>query len=195
MSYVTQNFYSLTSTNRLTYRRYFHWLSRNTASIWLLFNYLNSSLNQYLNPVLNFRYFPALLTTLFSQSLSNLFTKNAIKWRPIRENQWIRGTEYWTYRTFLNTMEGDVVTHSTTTTESLSSSLFYNQQLLEKKYTLISLFQKYYRFALVNFLHFLLRPWQYWRHQLSYNLDLLLLTNEFYILRFLNTRLFKVYYI
>jgi len=190
-----QNFYSLTSINRLTYRRYFHWLSRNTASIWLLFNSLNSSVTQYLNLNLNFKYFPALLVTLFSQSLSNLFTKNSIKWRPIRENQLIRGAEYWTYRTFLNTIEKGVTTSLTVTTKDNPPHLFYNQHLIEKKYTLMSFFQKYYRFTLVNCLHFLLRPWQYWRHQLSYNLNLLLLTNEFYLLRFLNTRLFKVYYI
>lgn len=188
-----QNFYSLTSINRLTYRRYFHWLSRNTASIWLLFNYLSISLTQYLNSSLNFKYFPALLTTLFSQSLSNLFTKNAIKWRPIRENQLIRGVEYWTYQTFLTTIEKGVTKCSINHNERVSSQLFYNQHLIEKKYTLISLFQKYYRFTLVNFLHFLLRPWQYWRYQLAYNLNLLLITNEFYFLRFLNTPLFKVY--
>lgn len=187
-----QNFYSLTTINRLTYRRYFHWLYRNTALVWLLINYLNSSLSTYLTLETKFKYFPALLKTIFSQSLNNLFTKNAIKWRPIRETQWVRGVEYWSYSTFLTFLEEKSFNQTNHLTLS-QPTLFENQYLLEKKYTLITFFQKYYRFVLVNFLHFLIRPWQYWRHQLCYNLELLVLTQEFYVLRFLNTRLFKVY--
>lgn len=187
-----QNFHSLTTINRLTYRRYFHWLYRNTALVWLLINYLNNSSSVYLNPITHFKYFPALLQTIFSQSLNNLFTKNAIKWRPIRESQWIRGVEYWSYTTLLMFLE-EKSPNKVANLLTSQSTLFENQYLMEKKYTLITFFQKYYRFVLVNFLHFLIRPWQYWRHQLCYNLNLILLTREFYVLRFLNTRLFKVY--
>lgn len=187
MSYVIQNFSRITSINRLSYRRYFTWFYRNTALIWLLLNYLNSSSQIYTQGL----YPPYLLHSFFSKSLFKLFTKNVIRWRPVRESQWVRGLEYWTYYLFLSVMSS---TSRNLALQKLSTPyLFFNQPLLEKKYVMISFYQKYYRYTLVTFLHLLLRHWQYWRYQLFYSLELLITTRDFFLLRFLNTRLFKVY--
>ena len=187
MSYVIQNFSRMTSLNRLSYRRYYTWLYRNTASIWLLMNYLNTASQLYLQ----WEYPSYLLKAFFSRSLTRFFTREGIKWRPVRESQWVKGLDYWTSYLLIATMDR-VALHSPTHI-SPTSQLFFNQVLLEKRYLMIAFSQKYYRYALVTFLHLLIRPWQYWRHQLSYSLELVVLTHEFFLLRFLNTRLFKVY--
>jgi len=191
LSYAIQNFYRLSPVNRLTYRRYYNWLYRNTASIWYLINYLHLNSNIYLQTLSKSLISPKFLKSLFSKSLIKLFTKKILKWRPVKESQWVRGVEYWAYKTIL---------HNTLINEAAvkpvlyhSEVYFYNQYLFEKRYVLISFYQKYYRTVLVNFLHLLLRPWQFWRSHLFYDMNSLLITGEFFLLRFLNTRLFKVY--
>ena len=193
MSYVIQHFYRLSPVNRLTYRRYFNWLARNTALIWFLINYLNINSNVFLKSFKDLMVSPQLLKSFFSKGLIKLFTKSSLKWRPVRESQWVRGSEYWSYKLMSQNFLNDQLL--TKPLHLYTTNYFYNQPLLEKRYMLISFSQKYYRVVLVNFLHLLIKSWQFWRTQLVYTMNSLLITNEFFILRFLNTRLFKVYFV
>ena len=194
LSYVIQHFYQPISVSRVTYRKYYNWLYRNTPLIVTLMEY--TSFCDYLiltttNPIL---IRPEVIRMFFKGGLKKLFSKLILRWRPVRESQHVRGVEYWAYKTALKSFKGGGLNlggYNHKTALAYSSVHFYNQCFFEHRYVIFSLHKKYYRIVMLEFLHLILRGWQLWRHELNYSLNLIVVATEFSLLGFFNSRFFK----
>jgi hypothetical protein len=196
LSYVIQHFYRPLSENRVTYRRYYNWLYRNTTFIMTLMEYTAFSNNLYIyTSNTNLRVIgPDMWNLLFKGGLKKLFSKLILRWRPIRESQHVRGVEYWAYKVALTGLGGETSRFSNYSSKVAlvySRTHFYNQCFFEHRYVIFPLYKKYYRLVMLEFLHLLLRGWQFWRVELGYSLNLIFVATDFYFLPFFNSRFFK----
>ena len=190
MSYVTQNYYRPNTNLRLTYRRYYSWLFSNAAAILTLVLQLSQkNKGVWLN--LTFIKNPTqFINTFFSKGLTRLFTKAALSWRPLVESQFVKGLEYWAYTSNITLLSKTVV--KLAPKASYSSTYFFNPDWVEKSYTSITLYNKYYRTVLINFLFLLIRGWQAWQPYFTFTSGLIFVSKDLHLLKFFNTRLFKI---
>jgi hypothetical protein len=190
LSYVTQNYYRPNTNLRLTYRRYYSWLFSNAAAILTLVLQLSQkNKGVWLN--LTFIKNPTqFINTFFSKGLTRLFTKAALSWRPLVESQFVKGLEYWAYTSNITLLSKTVV--KLAPKASYSSTYFFNQVWVEKSYTSITLYNKYYRTVLINFLFLLIRGWQAWQPYFTFTSGLIFVSKDLHLLKFFNTRLFKI---
>jgi hypothetical protein len=87
-------------------------------------------------------------------------------------------------------MEDEVVA---TPNLRIKDKFFLNQYYLPQMVSNVSLFKKYYRIAMFQYLHLLLYNWPVWRRSYFFSMSFGVLNKNFYLLRCLNTRLLKVY--
>jgi hypothetical protein len=190
MSYAIQNYYRPSVTLRLTYRRYHLWLLANAPRMLLLFSHLSKH-DYWLHLDQTFLQRPAhFFRLIFSKGMLRFFTKSTLKWRPIVGSQFIQGLEYWAYKTNLQIVENNLPKHSPSL--SFTPTYFLNQVRLEKNYTNITLSQKYYRIVLINFLYLSVRSWQVYRPYFRLPLNLFFVSKDLYLLKYFNTRIFRV---
>jgi hypothetical protein len=190
MSYVIQNYYISNTASRLTYRKYYNWLYRNTGLILSLTLRLFHQVSGQLKfNTLNFFNTNA-LKLFFCDGLLKLFTKSSIKWRPLLESQYIRSAEYWAYQLNTSLLENKTINPPFI---GYSRSYTLNQYFIEKKYAGISIHNKYYRTVLVHFVRLVISNWQVWRPQFRVCLKFILINYNYHAFRFFNTRFFQIH--
>lgn len=190
MSYAIQNYYRPSVTLRLTYRRYHLWLVANAPRMLFLFSHLAKH-DQWVQLNTTFLQRPFhFFKLIFSKGLLRFFTKSTLKWRPIVGSQFIQGLEYWAYQTNLQILNNNLPKSSPCLT--FSDTYFINQPLLEKSYTNVTLSSKYYRIVLMNFLYLSTRTWQVWRPYFRLPSNLVFVSKDLYLLKYFNTRIFRV---
>lgn len=195
MSYVIQNFSKINPTFRLTYRKYFYWLLRNNYKIILNFFYANNleySLGFNRNLFNVFRSF--FYKSAFTNSLRFYFSSRSILWKPFLENSLIRSFEYWSFSNLLNitSLDKPIINLNF---KPLSATYFNNQNILEKKYSKMSLYNKTYRIAFNKFTLLLLSSWKIWRPAYNLVINVNLVNMDWLILKRFNTTFFKVFFI
>ena len=195
MSYVIQNFSKINPTFRLTYRKYFYWLLRNNYKVILNFLYLTNlgySLGLNREPFNTFRSF--FYKSAFSNSLRFYFSSRSILWKPLLENSLVRSFEYWSFHNSLNitSLDKPIVNLNFKT---LSKTYFFNQTILEKKYSKMSLNNKTYKIIFNNFSLLLLLNWKVWRPSYNLSINVNLVSIDWLILKRFNSTFFKVFFI
>ena len=133
----------------------------------------------------------SLCKAYFSRGLIKPFTKGLLRWRPALETQFNRGLEYWSYQNALRSVSNNNVL--STKVVKLAKTPFFNLTLHDQRYIAVYLSQKYNRVVLTHLLNLLLRPWQIWRNNFSYSYQVIPYHANFQLLRFINTRFFKIY--
>jgi len=190
LSYAIQNYYRPSTTLRLTYRRYHLWLLSNAPRLLMLFTQLSHKTKGVELGSTFLKHPSTFLSLFFSKGILKLFTKSALKWRPLVGSQFVKGLSYWAYRVNLNLIENESVVHVPKLT--FSPTYFLNQTLLEKSYTNITLSSKYYRVVMMNFLYLSFRGWQVWRSQFKFTSSLIFVGKDLHLLKYFNTRIFKI---
>ena len=195
VSYVIQNFFKINPTFRLTYRKYFYWLCRNSAL--LLLNFMSlSKISKNFNSTSTYQVLhkQTFISIFFMKSLQKNFSRKGFWWRPLVESAPIRGFEYWSYK-YLNYFFIKPIYKTSVKNKLATTTLFNNQLVLEKKYSKMSTFNKVYRKIFIDFFKILITYWQVWRPQYFLQMNCLLLSKDWVILKRFNTRFFKVFFI
>ena len=195
MSYVIQNFNKINPVFRLTYRKYFYWLCRNSNRIINNFFY-GGRVNYtfYLNTPIFTGFKLYSLQSTFHKSVQKHFSSRALRWKPLLENQSIRGFEYWSFKNPINLLINPSLRLKPIST-TLLTNYFLNQHILESKYSKLPSRNKTYRYIFLNFTINLITPWYVSRPQYNFYINTILINPDWLILKRFNTRLFKVFFI
>ena len=192
MLYLSQYRINIHVSFRLTYRKYFFWLLRNSA--YLLGNYLYVGRVNFGTEFLTTRRFltqPDFLQELFVDALPRHYSTQSPYWRPLLEVQYVRSLEYWSYKVNLNRLLDKVLVNPDPI--MLKNKLFLNQTLLEFKYTSLSTDNTLFKHLMLNIFIMSLNTWQIPKNFLVYDLKFVLFYPNLFLIRKINTQLFRIY--
>lgn len=195
MSYVIQNFLRISPIFRLTYRKYFYWILRNNSRIILNIFYLNNinytiGLNKNSASLIRFFFFK----NAFNNSLMYYFSSRSTSWKPLLENSLVRSFEYWSFKKPLRLLLPDKLVIKGFI-KPLSNNFFLNQNILEKRYSKMSIFNKTYKTIFNKFSLILLFNWKILRPAYNLFINVNLVNQDWLVLKRFNTTFFKVFFI
>jgi hypothetical protein len=191
LSYVNQNYLFSSPSRKLNYRSYYLWLQRNSQLILTLITYTNKMLLTNLRVVKTQQFLQQLSRVYFRSGLFKPFSHLSPQWKPILESQFVRGLEYWSYRPLVQALSLSQAPYNLIL--PTSDLLFYNQVFYDNKYIAVSVSNRYYRVMLTHLLLLLLKPWQLWNPLFSHSYNFLASLDAYSLVRFYNSRFFKVY--
>ena len=187
MLYVTQNFYKPSLFTKITTKIKLIWSLKNVNifSNLIQFNYINY-LNSY-GTLKSFTNYPLIIKILFD-NLHYVFLKKNLKlpnlfWKTTLEKSL-------KHKVFHNLLLKKLPSNSTIQPKEV---LLYNQYFLSQVVSNISLHNKLYRSTLLTFLFLLVNTWPNLNKHFNLALKFSLLSNNFLLLRYYNTRIFKAY--
>lgn len=192
MSYAIQNFYNINQKIRFNQKLYLIWLFRNLP---LIITYITKSLNIFSLLTLNYKHDLSVqdfFRFFYNNSFYKIFKKLTNTWRPLLGTNYTKSLEYWTCK-LGNALIGD--DHISYNATQISNNQFFNLYFTPVKISNIPLQNKLYRNVLVRFLHLLLINWQLWPRYYNIAFRYVLITKNYYILRFYDQPKYKIFHL
>jgi hypothetical protein len=192
MVYLSQYTIVIGSSFRLTYRKYFYWLLRNSS--YLLGNFFYASRLRSggdFSTIRQYSTHPEFLQDVFVDSISRHYSTRSPYWRPLLEVQYVRSLEYWSYNLNLNRVKTKKILPSKPIT--FSKKLFFNQTILEFKYTGLSTDQTVFKKLFTDIVQLILNNWQLLRPTNFIDLKFMLFSVNCFLFKKFNTKFFKIY--
>jgi hypothetical protein len=192
MSYAVQNFYNVNQKLRFNQKLYLLWFCRNIPAIII---YITKSLNIFylstLNKTLDFST-QDFFHFFYNNSFYKIFKKLTSTWRPLLGTNYTKSLSYWGCK-LGNSLLDETIIKSIPV--QISNTQFFNTYFYPVKVSNIPLQNKLYRNVLVRFLHLLIIGWQLWPHYYNIAFRYVLITKNYYVLRFYNQPKYKVFHL
>lgn len=192
MSYAIQNFYNINQKLRFNQKLYLLWLFKNLP---VIITYITKSLNTFSFFTLNYKYdfsVQNFFKFFFNNSFFKIFKKLTTNWRPLLGTNYTKSLEYWICKLGNSLIENKIISYKSL---QISNNQFFNLYFYPLKISNIPLQNKLYRNVLVRFLHLLLINWQLWPRYYNIAFRYVIITKNYYILRFYDQPKYKIFHL